>query len=88
MLNIKKLSLFIAVTSISAPALAQEMRCGTHLISGNQTRPLIKEQVLEMCGAPTEKDYERWYYKEQHMILVFDGNGELDHIEKPPVTND
>jgi len=86
MLNIKKLSLFLAVISITAPALAQEMRCGTHLIAGDQIHPLVKEQVLEMCGEPTEKDFERWYYKEQHKILIFNGNGELDHIEDAAVT--
>jgi len=86
MLNIKKLSFFLAVTSITAPALAQEMRCGAHLIAGDQIHPLVKEQVLEMCGEPTEKDFERWYYKEQHKILIFNGNGELDHIEDAAVT--
>ena len=86
MLNIKKLSLLLAVTSITVPALAQEMRCGTHLIAGDQIHPLVKEQVLEMCGEPTEKDFERWYYKEQHKILIFNGNGELDHIEDAAIT--
>lgn len=81
MLKINKLPLIFAALSISAPVLAQEMRCGSHLIEGDQIHPLIKEQVLELCGEPTEKDYDRWYYKEQHKILVFNGNGELDHIE-------
>ena len=86
MLNIKSLSLLIAVSSISASALAQDMRCGNKLIEGDQIQPLIKEQVLEICGEPTEKDYDRWYYKEQGKILVFNGNGELDHIEDAAVT--
>ena len=86
MLNIKRLLLFVAAVSITAPALAQEMRCGTHLIAGDQIHPLIKEQVLEMCGEPTEKDYDRWYYQEQGKILVFNGNDELDHIEDAAVT--
>jgi hypothetical protein len=86
MLNIRRLSLVLAVISITTPALAQEMRCGTHLIAGDQIHPLVKEQVLEMCGEPTEKDFERWYYKEQRKILIFNGNGELDHIEDAAVT--
>jgi hypothetical protein len=81
MLNIKNLSLLLAVFSIAAPALAQEMRCGNNLIAGDQIQPLLKEQVLEMCGEPTEKGYDRWFYEEQHKILVFNGNDELDHIE-------
>jgi hypothetical protein len=86
MFNIKVLALSVAAFSISAPALAQEMRCGEKLIAGDQIQPLIKEQVLEICGEPTEKDYDRWYYKEQHKILVFNGNGELDHIQDAAVT--
>lgn len=65
---------------------AQEMRCGEKMIAGDQIHPLIKEQVLEVCGEPTEKGYDRWYYKEQHKILIFNGNGELDHIEDAAVT--
>ena len=86
MLNIKYLSSIFALSLIAAPTLAQEMRCGSHLISGDQIHPLIKEQVLEMCGEPTEKDYDRWFYQEQHKILVFNGNDELDHIEDAAVT--
>lgn len=86
MLDIKTLSLLLAAFSITAPALAQEMRCGEKLISGDQIHPLIKEQVLEICGEPTEKDFERWYYKEQHKILIFNGSGELDHIQDAAVT--
>lgn len=86
MINIRVLASLVAVVSISAPAFAQEMRCGDKLIQGDQIHPLIKEQVLEICGEPTEKDYERWYYKEQAKIVVFNGNGELDHIEDAAVT--
>jgi hypothetical protein len=57
------------------------MRCGEKLISGDQMQPLLKVQVLEICGEPTEKDYDRWYYQAQGKILVFNGNDELDHIE-------
>ena len=86
MFNIKLLASLAAVLSFSAPAFAQEMRCGEKLISGDQIHPLIKEQILEICGEPTKKDYDRWYYKEQHKILVFTGDDELDHIEDAPVT--
>jgi hypothetical protein len=86
MFNIRMLASLVAVISISSPALAQEMRCGEKLIAGDQIQPLIKEQVLEVCGEPTEKGYDRWYYKEQHKILIFNGDGELDHIEDAAVT--
>jgi hypothetical protein len=73
---------FIAAALASTGASAQEMRCGNELISGDQIQPLITVQVLEKCGEPTEQDGYRWYYQEQGKILVFNGNGELDHIEE------
>jgi len=81
MFNIKILTAAIAVSAATVPALAQEMRCGNLLISGDQIHPLLKEQVLKECGEPTSKDYNRWYYQTQGKILVFNDNGELDHIE-------
>ena len=81
MLRAITLALLCAASCLSVTALAQEMRCGNRLISGDQIHPLLKEQVLEICGEPTAKDYDRWFYKEQGKILVFNANDELDHIE-------
>lgn len=85
MLDFRTLSLAIAVSGMAVPAIAQEMRCGNRLISGDQIQPLLKEQVLQECGEPTSKDYDRWFYQEQGKILVFNGNDELDHIEDATV---
>ena len=60
--------------------MAQEMRCGEELISGDQIEPLLSEQVLEKCGEPTEKDGLKWYYAQQEKVLVFNGNDELETI--------
>ena len=81
MFNTKMLAVIAAATALALPATANEMRCGNHLISGDQIHPLLKAQVLEKCGEPTSKDYDRWYYQEQGKILVFNDNGELNHIE-------
>ena len=86
MFNIRMLAMAAAISSLAVPALAQEMRCGNRLISGDQINPLLKEQVLQICGEPTSKDSDRWFYQEQGKILVFNGNGELDHIEDAEVT--
>jgi hypothetical protein len=86
MFNIRMLAMAAAISSLAVPALAQEMRCGNRLISGDQINPLLKEQVLQICGEPTSKESERWFYQEQGKILVFNGNGELDHIEDAEVT--
>jgi hypothetical protein len=85
MLKIRTLALITATLGIAAPVLAQEMRCGERLISGDEVQPLLKTQVLEICGEPTTKDFDRWYYQEQQKILVFNGNDELDHIEDAEV---
>ena len=81
MFNIKILAASIAVSVATLPALAQEMRCGNLLMSGDQIHPLLKEQVLKECGEPTSREFTRWYYKQHGKILVFNDNGELDHIE-------
>ena len=81
MLYTRMLTFIAGAAALALPATANEMRCGNHLISGDQINPLLKVQVLEKCGEPTSKDYDRWYYQEQGKILVFNGNDELDHIE-------
>ena len=81
MFNTKMLAFLLAASAVAIPAAANEMRCGNHLISGDQLQPLLKDQVLAKCGEPTSKDYDRWYYQEQGKILVFNTNDELDHIE-------
>lgn len=85
MINIKMLAAVAAVSCAAVPALAQEMRCGNRLISGEQIEPLLKEQVLQECGEPTSKDYNRWFYQEQGKILVFNGNDELEEIQEASV---
>ncbi len=81
MFNTRILTLIAAAAALALPATANEMRCGNQLISGDQIHPLLKAQVLEKCGEPTSKEYDRWYYQEQGKVLVFNDNDELDHIE-------
>ena len=46
-----------------------------------------REEVLEKCGPPTEKDEDRWYYKNQPgqvtVVLTFE-TGKLEQIEQIP----
>jgi hypothetical protein len=81
MMKINKLVLAGALAALSIPAMAQEMRCGEKLISGDQMQPLLEEQVLSICGEPSQRDGYNWYYDEQGKILVFNGNGELETIQ-------
>lgn len=82
MMTIKKFALTGALFALTVPAIAQEMRCGDELISGDQTQPLLEEQVLELCGEPSERNGYNWYYNEQGKILVFNGNAELETIQE------
>lgn len=81
-MTIKKLVLTGALSALAVPAMAQEMRCGDELISGDQPQPLLEEQVLEKCGEPSERNGFNWYYNEQGKILVFNGNAELETIQE------
>ena len=81
MFSLKQIGLIAAIVAMSGGAFAQEMRCGNELISGDQINPLLKTQVLELCGEPTSREGDRWYYQQQGKILVFNGNDELDHID-------
>lgn len=65
----------------SLQVTANEMRCGTQLIFDDQIEPMLKEQVLEKCGEPTEKTYDSWYYQEQGKVLIFNDNDQLESIQ-------
>ena len=80
MISIRSAVLSVLTVGLAIPVMAQEMRCGEELISGDQIKPLLAEQVLEKCGEPTEKNGFEWYYAQQEKILVFNGNDELETI--------
>ena len=72
-----------AVVISSLPAIANEMRCGEQVISGDQIEPLTSEQVVEKCGEPTSTSAaaDHWYYEEQGKILVFNSDRKLETIQ-------
>jgi hypothetical protein len=77
------LAVVIAILSVPVPAMAEDvMRCGTVVIQGAETKPLLKEQVLELCGEPTKKEYNLWFYEAQGKVLVFNDSGELESIQE------
>ncbi len=84
-----KLKLIIAsvvvCASASNPALANSMRCGTHLITGGDSRssPGMYE-VLRRCGEPTDRYGDTWVYKRRGVtnVLRFSSEGQLRYIQK------
>ena len=58
------------------------MRCGTHIISADPSRPSGKYEVLKRCGEPSERYGDTWIYKKGSVThsLEFSSNGQLRTI--------
>jgi hypothetical protein len=53
---------FCLIASLSGPAQAMSIRCGTHLIqAGNEDAP-SQSEVLDKCGEPEERRGLSWIY--------------------------
>ena len=66
------------------PALADSMRCGTHLISSGGRHGPGKYEVLKKCGQPAERSGDIWIYELPggvRRVVVFDANGSVSRIE-------
>lgn len=67
------------------PALANSMRCGTHIITAGSNGPGAYE-VLKRCGEPTSRFGKTWTYKRSNSpfanVLYFDSSGTLYKMEK------
>ena len=83
-----KLKLIIASVVLCAiagnPALANSMRCGTHLITGGDTGSPGKYEILKRCGEPTARYGNTWVYKKRGVanVLRFTSEGQLNYIQK------
>ena len=66
------------------PALADSVRCGSHIISSGERHGTDKYEVLKKCGEPTIRAGDIWIYEKAHgakTIMVFDASGKLSTIE-------
>jgi hypothetical protein len=66
------------------PAMADSMRCGSHIIDAGGLHAPTMDEVLEKCGEPDERLGATWVYKDQDRLtrrLHFNANGELNRIE-------
>ena len=66
------------------PALANSMRCGTHLITGGDTGSPGKYEVLKRCGEPKARYGDTWVYESRGVtnVLRFTSDGQLNYIQK------
>ena len=82
-----KLQLTIAAVGVCVaafnPALANTMRCGTHLITGAKRDSPGMYEVLRRCGEPTDRYGNTWVYKKRGSthVLRFTSDGQLNYIE-------
>ena len=72
------------LTLLLKPALADSMRCGSHIISSGERHGTDKYEVLKKCGEPAIRAGNTWIYEKSHgakTIVVFDASGKLSRIE-------
>ena len=65
------------------PALADSMRCGTHIISSGGLHGPGKYEVLKKCGQPTARSGDTWIYERPggvKYVVVFDASGYVARI--------
>ncbi len=83
-----KLKLIIAAFILSIiiiePALANSMRCGTHIITASMRDSPGMYEVLKRCGEPDVRYGKTWIYKKSSSVtrvVKFTGDGQILSIE-------
>lgn len=64
-------------------ALADSVRCGSHIISSGERHGTDKYEVLKKCGEPTIRAGNTWIYEKSNgvkRVMVFDASGRLSRI--------
>jgi len=76
--------MLILLTLMLDSALADSVRCGSHIISSGQRHGTDKYEVLKKCGEPTVRAGNTWVYDKlagKKTIMVFEADGKLSRIE-------
>ncbi len=72
------------LTLMLKSALADSVRCGSHIISTGERHGTDKYEVLKKCGEPTIRAGNTWIYEKSSgakSVMVFDASGKLSRIE-------
>ncbi len=72
------------LTLMLKPALADSVRCGSHIISAGERHGTDKYEVLKKCGEPTIRAGNTWIYEKSRgakRVMVFDASGKLSRID-------
>ncbi len=76
-------SVFLSAITIE-PALANSMRCGTHIVTAGMRDSPGMYEVLKRCGEPTTRYGKTWIYKRSSSVsrvITFSDNGQIRSIE-------
>jgi len=83
-----KLKLIIAAFILSIiiiePALANSMRCGTHIITASMRDSPGMYEVLKRCGEPDARYGKTWVYEKSSSVshvVRFSNDGQIKSIE-------
>lgn len=66
------------------PALAENMECGTHMISDGETSAQTMSDIKHKCGEPHEVHGNDWYYKKEEGLtyrLHFNDDRQLESLD-------
>ncbi len=72
------------LTLMLKSALADSVRCGSHIISTGERHGTDKYEVLKKCGEPAVRAGNTWVYERSHgakTLVVFDSSGKVSRIE-------
>ena len=83
---------YLSVSACAALLLAGTVQagtltCGDAIVTDNQPEGQFKEQILALCGEPTSREGNNWFYDRADVgqgtyILHFNDAGQLDSIEQ------
>ena len=81
-LRLIAMAILVVSPMIWQTALADSMRCGTHIVSAGSRSGPDKYEVLKKCGEPTVRSGSSWIYESygSKRVLVFDETGTLVRI--------
>lgn len=76
------LAALILTSFIMAPASANSLRCGTHVISEGGDYAPGQYEVLKRCGEPDVRSGRTWVYKRGSIdrLIKFDSQGQVLQI--------
>lgn len=77
-------TLVLALGLTDSALASGTMKCGTHIISAGQGKPVGQYEVLKRCGEPTFRQGNTWLYERSSSVtrsIRFNSNGMIVAIQ-------